>query len=444
MENGLPRVEVHREPDGTLFVAHHRPGVPLVYVELCFPGGRAAEPAGRPGLADLAADLANEGPEGMPPTAWRRATEDLAAEIGCEAGEDRWRVNCRCLTGDLEAAGGLFGRLLAGPSMPRGEWKRLVRARRAGAREDWAQPAGVINYLAAVQNAGLAHPRSRPAWEAAYGRCAFDAAAALGRNTLRRGPELCAVIGGDITPDRGFDLLRGLIAALPPGGAGEPAVAPARPSAAAVWLADDPRVDQAFFALGRPGVRAGDPDRVALRLANFLIGGGGFESRLMDAVRKEAGGTYGINSSLPESASEAPFMIRSHTRAPRFGEMLGLVRGALDRVVREGFTPVELDTARRNLHGGLPLALREPRAVLNFALAGIRAGLAPGAQETDWRAYLTTPLEAVNAAARRIIGDGQFRLAVIAPAKAVQDQLAGWGRVEVFKARAMPDRWPAV
>ena len=61
--------------------------------------------------------------------------EGLAAEIECLARYDHWAARFRCLTEHLDAACDLLAGLVAAPGLPRSEFKRLVKARRAGARE---------------------------------------------------------------------------------------------------------------------------------------------------------------------------------------------------------------------------------------------------------------------------------------------------------------------
>jgi len=438
----LPRVEVRAEDDGSVLVCHSRRDVPLVVVEIQTPGGRATEPEALPGLSELAADLLDEGPAGVAPAEWRRRTEGLAAEITCAARYDHWAARVECLSENLDEACALLRQLLAAPGLPQSEFKRLVKARRASARENWAQPITVIRHLAAVQNLGYAHPGAHAPFEKAYARASHGAAAGLGAEAFGRGGPVYALIGGDVDAESGFARLREILAELGGGGDGAPKEPPVAPSSAPVWICDNPKVDQAFFVLGREGVRAGDPDRVALRLANYLIGGGGFESRLMDRVREEAGGTYGISSSLAEQRVASPFAISSYTKLDRLGEMLGIVEKTLSEVVAEGFTAEELEVARSNRFGALPLRLTSPRAVLGHAVAGLRSGLSPEDLERDWLAYPSTSLEEVNAAAQRIVGDAKFRLAVVGPAEKVGSQLTDRGRAECFKFGLTPDHWP--
>ncbi|HOX05063.1 MAG TPA: insulinase family protein [Planctomycetota bacterium] len=438
----LPRVEVFREPGGQTILVQSRRDVPVVFLELQCPGGRLCDPRRLPGLAELAAALLDEGPAGTDPSDWRRRLEGMAAEVAFAARADHWAAGFECLTEDLGAVSDLFLSAVTAPGLHRSEWKRLVKARLAAAREDWAQPSSVIRRLCPVQALGFGHPSAHPSFEKSYAQIDYRGAAELAAGALGRRGEVYLLVGGDISPEDGAALARRVITALPDRGAALPAEPEARPSAAPVWLIDHPRIDQAFFGLSRAGVRAGDPERTALRLANFMIGGGGFTSRLMDRVREAMGHTYGIGSSLPERRQAVPFVISSFTQVGNLRAMLELIDRVLAEIREGGFTAEELDLARCHSHGKLPLRLNNPRTILDFAAGGLRAGLDPERLEADWRSIPGMSLEAANAAARRIIGDGRFRLALVAPAAQARGQVEGRGDIAVIPHGATPDRWP--
>ena len=189
-----------------------------------------------------------------------------------------------------------------------------------------------------------------------------------------RGRGAALAIGGDVGVDEGFDRLRQLRGTLPAGPIGpqvEPAPNPARKP---VWVADHPDLGQVFFALSRPGARADDPDRVALRLADYALGGSGLTSRLMQRVRAEMGHTYGIHSSLPLERAPGPFRIQSFTQVDNLGPMLDLIESELAAVSAAGFTAAEIEEARQHLHGSLPLRLTSPSAILRAAMGALNAG----------------------------------------------------------------------
>lgn len=438
MSRRLFPVEACRESDGTTLLALSRRDVPLLSIALRCP---RRQPPDNPALPHLVADLLAEGPEGTAPLEWHRRLDRHAISISVDARPGDWHARAEFLADDLETAMPLLQEWLARPGLPRSEWKRIVREHRARAKEQWAQPAHVIQPFSAVQVLGYGHPNAHPAAAKDCARARLADAQSLGQGALHRGEGAYAAIGGDIEAQGGFDHLRELLESVPPAGAAPPAVWEPQPADRRVWLLDHDDISQAFLALGRPGVRAGDPERVALRLANYSLGGGGFSSRLMARVRADMGHTYGIHSHLAERPALGTFTIQTFTQVANLEAMLDLIDGELDAVASDGFNDQEVADARSHLHGNMPLRLTRPSAVLDVAARGLAAGLRLDDLEAERQAYLNATLDEVNAAARRLIGDGAFHLALIGPADDLRPRLTGRGEPARFPFRSHPADW---
>ena len=441
MKTLLPPIEIAREADGATLLCLARRDVPRCAGWVSCAGGQLLQRRGQGGLAGMAADLFSEGPAGIDPLAWRRELEQDAITVDVQAAPGEWIGRLGCLSEDLPLAADRLAALLAGPALDADRWKQIVRRYRGSMTEQLAQPTTMIRQLPPRQVLGPDHPNAQvPHAKVVAGHRHADAAAMARAAFQRRGPVLAA-IGGDVSADDGFDLLRTLTALVAPADAPLPPEPPPIPSAADVWAMDLPKTTQAFVALSRAGVRAGDPDRVALRLAVRILGGG-LTSRLMRRVRGEMGQTYGIHAILPEQPALTPFTVQTYTRLDNLPRMLELIDATLAEAADEGFTDEEADTARRHLHGSLPLGLTSPSAVLGYVTDAMRAGLTLDEIEADWRAILLTDADAIGAAARRLIGDGRFHLAVIGPAESVLPAVAQRGTVAKFRFRDPPDRWP--
>ena len=441
MKTLLPPIEIAREGDGATLLCLSRRDVPKCAGWLGCAGGQLLQRRGQGDLAAMAAELFSEGPAGVDPLAWRRELEQDAITAGVQAAPGQWVGHLGCLSEDLPAAADRLAALLAGPALDAGRWKQIVRRHRGAMAEQLAQPAEMIRHLPSRQVLGPDHPNAQAPHAKVVAAHRHADAAAMARAAFQRRGSVFAAIGGDVSAEDGFDLLRTLTGLVAPADAPLPPEPAPAPSPADVWVMDLPKTTQAFVALSRVGVRAGDPDRLALRLAVRILGGG-LTGRLMRRVRGEMGQTYGISASLPEQPARTPFAIQTFTRLDNLPRMLELIDAVLTETAAEGFTDEEIDTARRYLHGSLPLGLTSPSAVLRFVADGMRAGLTLDDIEADWRAILDTGADAIHAAARRLIGDGHFHLAVIAPAKEVLPAVADRGTVATFRFRNPPDRWP--
>ena len=121
---------------------------------------------------------------------------------------------------------------------------------------------------------------------------------------------------------------------------------------------------QAHVLIGQPGYRRTDPDHFALNLGNYVLGGGGFVSRLTEQVREKRGLTYSIYSGFSPGLQAGAFRIGFQTRPDQAEEAVKVSREVLAKFVAEGPTDAELKAAKDNLIGGFPLLLDSNRKLL--------------------------------------------------------------------------------
>ena len=115
---------------------------------------------------------------------------------------------------------------------------------------------------------------------------------------------------------------------------------------------------------GQPGYPRSDPDHFALTLGNYILGGGGFVSRLTDQVREKRGLAYSVYSSFSPGLHAGSFRIGFQTRPDQAAEAVKVSREVVARFVAEGPTEAELKAAKDNLIGGFPLLLDSNRKLL--------------------------------------------------------------------------------
>ena len=122
---------------------------------------------------------------------------------------------------------------------------------------------------------------------------------------------------------------------------------------------------------GAPAIARGDPDFFPLLVGNYVLGGGGFVSRLYGEVREKRGLAYSVYSYFSPQLQPGPFTIGLQTQKSQTGEALAVVRETLERFVRDGPTDAELEAAKSNLVGGFALRIDSNRKILdNLAAIG--------------------------------------------------------------------------
>ena len=350
--------------------------LPIVDVQLDFDAGSRRDPAGQAGLASVSANMVEKGVRAvgdqpaLDQNALGEAWADLGAEFNVGASGERTTFSLRTLSDAplLNKAVALASREIGEPSFPDDVWQRDRERIKAAIKESNTRP-GTVAGRAFAQAVYGAHPYGQETTEATLMR--------IGVDTMRqRYGELivpCRAklsIVGQVTRAQADAIATALLARLPQTAPDAAACAPLPPVAPVVALSAPKEERIAFDAaqaqvlIGQPGYLRRDPDHFALTLGNYILGGGGFVSRLTGEVREKRGLTYSIYSGFSPGLEAGAFRMGFQTRPDQADDAIKVSREVLARFVAEGPTEAELKAAKDNLIGGFPLLLDSNRKLL--------------------------------------------------------------------------------
>ncbi|HJV07613.1 MAG TPA: pitrilysin family protein, partial [Chromobacteriaceae bacterium] len=173
-------------------------------------------------------------------------------------------------------------------------------------------------------------------------------------------------IVGDLTRTEAERLAEKLLAGLANRPGSLPAIPPvALPSAGkTVKLAHSGT--QTHMALGMPVITRDDPDYFPLLVGNYVLGGGGFDARLMKEVRDKRGLTYGVSSNFSPYQRAGEFGIGLSTRNDQAATALKVTRDTLLQFIEQGPSAAELEQAKANIIGGFPLRFDSNSKLLGY------------------------------------------------------------------------------
>jgi zinc protease len=341
--------------------------LPMLDISVDFPAGSSFDTRAKSGAAAMTQRLLKLGAGGLTEDDIARRMADVGAQLGGRFDDDRAGMSLRTLTSndELKQALALFVAILQQPEFPAAVLDR-EKARVIGSiRESDTRPETILgrNFSALIYGS---HPYGlRSSGEA-------DTVAALTRDDLldfyRRhyaADQAVVAMMGNLGRAEAEALADRLTAGLPK--TGSAAVIPAVPSLArAETRAIAHPASQSHILIGTPGIARDDPDYFPLFVGNYILGGGGFVSRIADQVREKRGLAYSAYSYFSPMKQRGPFIIGLQTRKDQAGEALAVVRATLRDFLAHGPTADELGKAKQNIVGGFPLRIDSNRKILDF------------------------------------------------------------------------------
>jgi len=345
----------------------------MVDVQIDFDGGSRRDPAAQAGLASAVAAMlskgvrARDGAPAMDENALGEAWADLGAMMSASASSDRFSVTLRTLTVPdvLQAAVKLAARQLADPAFSSDVWATERARFVASIKEANSQPGTVAQraYGRAVYGT---HPYGYEPDETSLQAIDVTDLQQFHARHVQACRARVSLVGA-LNRAQAEAVVEQLLASLPAGGACEslPAVPEVQPLTAPQQQRLPMASAQAHVLIGQPGIRRIDPAFFAITVGNYILGGGGFVSRLTEQVREKRGLSYSVYSYFSPALHAGAFTVGLQTRPDQAAQAVAVATDVLQRFVQDGPTERELQAAKDNLIGGFALRLDSNRKLLD-------------------------------------------------------------------------------
>ena len=347
--------------------------IPFVALELRFRGGTSLDVAGQRGAINLMVGLLEEGTGDLEARGFATARDELAASFNYSAYDDAISVSARFLTETQDAAMALLKGSLVAPSFTDVALNRVRAQVLAGLKSDSKDPDSIVSQRFDALAFGD-HP---------YGSRAegtIDSVSALTQDQIRAAhlgtlvrDRVYASAVGDITAEQLTTLLDSLLSDLPQSGRPMPSKVAYKLDGGTTVVDFDTPQSVAIFA--QRGIERDHPDFFAAYLVNQILGGGSFESRLMEEVREKRGLTYGVSSYLLPKDFSHLYIGRVASANDRIAEAVAVIRAEWTRMADRGVTQDELRRAKTYLTGSYPLRFDGNGPIANIVVGMQMQGL---------------------------------------------------------------------
>ena len=363
--------------------------IPFTALEIWFKGGTSLDRDGKRGAINLMTATLEEGAGDLDALGFTRAKERLAADFDYDVSDDTLTVSARFLTENRDEAMALLRDSLISPRFDQDAIDRVRGQVVSIIRSDEKDPNDMAGRSFETQAFGD-HP---------YGTDSngtIESITALSRDdilnahadTMTRDRIYIGAVG-DITAEELSTLLDDLLADLPETGAAMPEeIEPMLTGGVTVVPYETP---QSVALFGHSGVERTNEDFFPAYVLNTVLGGGGFESRLMTEVREKRGLTYGVYSFLVDKDYSDLWMGQVQSANDRVAEAIDVIKAQWADVAENGITEEELEAAKKYLTGAYPL-----RFDGNGRIANIITGMQIQGLPIDYSATRNDRINAVT------------------------------------------------
>jgi zinc protease len=409
---------------GLTVISARTNNVPIASLMMVIKGGSSTDPAGKAGLANLAAELATKGTNSRTAQQIAAQMESLGATMETTAGQDGLVISISAPTANLEAAGRILADIVQNASFPEEEVERERSQALDLLQITFKNPAALANVLTLPLLYG----------GAPYGAVPIGTPASLNvitRDDLRdhyrrwwRPDNATMIVAGGVDERTAsrlaalFSGWRGSIDAPPPS---ERAGTAARPRTVVI---DVPGAGQAAVLAAVRAVGRNDPHYFDLLVANAVLGGGS-GGRLFDEIRVKRALSYGAYSSMPPRMSDTVLTAAAQTKNETAAQVAQVILDEFDRLGSETFSPEMIEKRKAFLSGGYNRQ-SETAEGFGFLLANLviqGAPLGEGVRFSDWIDRVTP--EAASAAARDVVRRDAATLVIVGDASKFIDELRG-------------------
>ena len=172
-------------------------------------------------------------------------------------------------------------------------------------------------------------------------------------------------------------------------------------------------IPQSVAIYGQVGILRDDPDFIPAYVMNYVLGGGGFTSRLMTEVREKRGLAYSVYSYLLPMDRAGMILGGTATANASMAKSIEVIQEEWRKMAEEGLTEEELDKAKKYLTGAYALQF-DSNAKIASGLVGLQAaGLPIDYPEKRNALVEAVTLEDVKRVAARIMKPEELSIVVV-------------------------------
>jgi zinc protease len=361
----MPSVQKRILPNKLVLLVSEDHSLPMVTFQLLIDSGSKRDPAGEEGLANLTAKGILLGTRKHTMKMMNERLDFMGASLDSSCGRDYATLNLLILKKDLDKGFDLMMEALIQPTFPDEELRKEVEKTLSAIQSAEEKPMDVAE-KAFLKALFLDSPYGHPVegTRESLPRLTREKVIKFYKTYYHPNNAILSIVG-DITIDEVQSklmpgLTKWMIGKIPKNSlvtkfARGPTI-----------IKIDRNITQANIIIGGPGINRNNPDFYALTVMNYILGGGGFASRLMEDIRNKRGLAYSVASLIDSGKDPGSYQVVLETKNPSARESISLVIQQIKRIQEEPVSAKELEGAKKYLIGSFPMRFDNQGKLANF------------------------------------------------------------------------------
>ena len=410
--------------------------LPLVSITATMKTGGWLDPADKVGLASLTGSLMRTGGGGG--LSAERVDEELeqfAGDVGISIGRQSGSASLDVLSKDLKRGLQIFAGLIRTPVFEpaRVELAKLQSIEGIRRRQD--NPGSIVSREFVKLLYGAEHPTARESSVESITRITREDLIAFHRKTIHPNGMMLGVTG-DFDKSAMLALLRETFGDWKPGEVPELAIAdaPQNQTGKPVVRFVNKDTSQTHLRVGHLSIKESDPDYVSLAIANDILGGSSFRSRLFNDVRTKRGLAYSVGSRLNTGVhDQGVWLMRAETKLPSTQEVIARFIANMERMRTELVTDSELAEAKEAYVNSFVFSFASSSAIVGRLVELEYDGLPHDFLQQLRTRVVALTKEEILAAAKKHFNPERLTIVAVGAGEALPKLLGGFGNLQEIK-----------